>query len=470
LPDFHFDVSAVKKGKNTVMRRLERFHVAPGTYQVSKSKALILRASLGTCVGLALFDQENRVGGLLHLLLDKPPLHGSSLQAGKYATTGLPLFWEALLAAGASPKNLKAWIAGGALVGPLAKYDLELDIGGRTTDRVVDFLTKKSIDVVQSETGGFFTCVLQLNIQTGECTIEPSGFERFTAKECSHISTAEEIERSIENLQPIPQVALKILRLINEDDYDIALLTSEIRKDQTLSAQTIKLCNSVFLGSKNKIASLDHALAYLGQKILVQFVISAAIATFFSQAGMGYSLCKGGLYHHAAGTALIAEKIAEETGKAPPALAYTAGLLHDIGKVVLDQYIQTALPLFYRQLNQEGKNSTDAERAIFGIDHREAGTTLALRWWFPESLTETIRCHHSPETAVQSKDLVHIIYLADLLMSRFHVGLEVERLDTDDLANRLETLGLSRNSFPDIVAMIPLQALASVPQMTMLNE
>jgi putative nucleotidyltransferase with HDIG domain len=263
---------------------------------------------------------------------------------------------------------------------------------------------------------------------------------------------------------------LKILRLINQDDYDIALLTSEIRKDQTLSAQTIKLCNSVFLGSQNKIASLDHALAYLGQKILVQFVISAAIATFFSQAGMGYSLCRGGLYHHAVGTALIAEKIAGETGKTLPALAYTAGLLHDIGKVVLDQYIQTALPLFYRQLNVEGKNSVDAERAIFGIDHREAGTTLARRWSFPEPLTETIRCHHTPETAVQSKDLVHIIYLADLLMSRFHVGLEVERLDTDALAERLKTLGLSIGSFPDIVAMIPLQALASVPPMTVMNE
>ncbi len=169
------------------MRKLERFHVAPGTYQVSRSKPLLLSASLGTCVGLALFDQKNRVGGLLHLLLEKPPLHGGSLQAEKYATTGLPLFFEAMLAAGASPKNLKAWIAGGALVGPLAKYDLEFDIGGRTTDQVVDFLTKKSIDVVQSETGGFFTCVLQLNMQTWECTIEPSGFERFTAKECSRI-------------------------------------------------------------------------------------------------------------------------------------------------------------------------------------------------------------------------------------------------------------------------------------------
>lgn len=452
------------------MRKLERFHIAPGTYQVSKAKPQILRASLGTCVGLALFDQENDVGGMLHLLLEKPRLHGGNFQAEKYATTGLPLFFEALLAAGASPKNLKAWIAGGALVGPLAEYDLQLDIGGRTTERVVKFLTNKKIEVVQSETGGFFTCALQLNMQTWECTIEPLGFEKCSATECSRTATAEEIEQSIQNLQPIPQVALKILRLITEDDYDIALLTSEIRKDQTLSAQTIKLCNSVFLGAQNKIASLDHALTYLGQKMLLQFVVRAAIATFFHQAGMGYSLCRGGLYHHAVGTALIAEKIAGETGKAPPGLAYTAGLLHDIGKVVLDQYIQAVLPLFYRQLNTEEKNSAEVERTIFGIDHREAGTILARQWSFPKPLTETIRCHHSPETADRYGDLVHIIYLADLLMSRFNAGLEVERLITDALTESLATLGLPVSSFPDIVELIPLQALASVPQITMMDE
>ncbi len=102
------------------MRNLERYHVAPGTYYVSTSKPLILKASLGTCVGLALYDQENRIGGLLHLLLDKPPLHAGNFQPEKYATTGLPLFFDALLSAGASAKNLKAWIAGGTLAGGVA--------------------------------------------------------------------------------------------------------------------------------------------------------------------------------------------------------------------------------------------------------------------------------------------------------------------------------------------------------------
>lgn len=452
------------------MHGLERHQVAAGNFYVSKSAPLILKAFLGTCVGVALFDPENEIGGLIHLLLDAPPVHAGSFQLEKYATTGLPLFFEALLDLGASSRTLIAWVAGGALVGPMEECDLELDIGGRTTERVVEFLASKHISIEKSETGGFFTCVLNLNMRTWACTIEPIGFERALPEERIQISTPDNINRSIQKLLPIPQVALKILRLINEDNYDIATLSAEMRHDQILSARTLKLCNSALFKKRKTIETMDHALVYLGQKMLVKFIISAAINAFFNQAGMGYSLCKGGIYHHAVGTAIIAEKIAEVTGKADTALAYTGGLLHDIGKVVLDQFIQEAFPLFYRQLFEEGKNSSESERSILGIDHKDAGSILAKQWSFPESLTEIIQHHHRPEDALHYKDLVHIIYLADLLMSRFHVDLEFERLNTDMLAQRLERLDFSIASFSDIIDMIPANALESSPGMVSMVE
>ena len=449
---------------------LKQYQVFSGNYYVGKSKPLILQAPLGTCVGVALYDQKNGIGGLIHLMLDKPPIFEGDFPPEKYATTGLPIFYKALLNAGALPENLNAWVAGGALVGPLEVYDLDFDIGGRTTERVVDFLANKRINIKYSETGGFFTCNLNLNMQTWECTIEPAGYVKLIASERTHIPTADEINRSIQNLQPIPQVALKMLRLINEDNYDIDKLTAEIRKDQVISARTIKLCNSVYYGSRNKIESVDHALVFLGQRLLIKFVISASISTFFSQVGLGYSLCKGGLYHHAVGTAVIAEKLAQVTGKVNPTLAYTAGLLHDIGKVVLDQFIQAAFPLFYRRVYEEEKNFLEVEKTLFGIDHNHAGNTLAKQWSLPESLRETIRHHHKPEDAAKNKDLVHIVYLADLLMSRFHPGLEVERINTDGLSGRLAVLGFSIKNFSDIVDMIPIKVLESSPEMALMSN
>jgi putative nucleotidyltransferase with HDIG domain len=428
---------------------------------------VVLEAYLGTCVGAALYDSVAGVGGLVHILLPEPLKIEGSFQPEKYASTGFPLFLEALAKAGASAENMKACIAGGALVGPLDNSDLELDIGGRTAERVMQIIAAEGIRVDKMETGGFFTCSLTLNLNTWECRIEPAGFDRLSASADIKIPEPNEISQSAKDLKPIPQIALKVLRIINEGLYDIRNLTEEIRKDQVISARTLQLCNSVMFARRRKIESLDHALVLLGQDLLLKFVISASLNNFFGQAGMGYSLCKGGMYHHAVGTAVIAEKLAEITRKVDPSLAYTAGLLHDIGKVVLDQYVNSGFPLFYRQLNDEGKNFSEVEKQVLGIDHTEAGARLAINWSFPESLVETIRHHHNPEDARQHNGLVHIVYLADLLMSRFHTGLELERLNTDALATRLETIGLSISGFPELVDLIPLSVLESSPDFTL---
>ncbi len=451
------------------MQNRQHYHVASGSYYVSRLKPLVLEAYLGTCVGVALCDEKTGVGGLIHLLLPEPVSLAGSFQPEKYATTGFPLFLRALYDQGASKKHLKAFIAGGALVGPLFSSDLKLDIGGRTVERVMSFLKEEDILIEQSETGGFFTCSLSLDLTTWQCDIKPSGFEKETGVDATQtqVPSIREIEQSMEAIQPIPQVALKILRLIDEDEYDIKTLAEEIRKDQVISAKTLKLCNSVIFAGSNKIESLDHALVYIGLQMLVKLVISASVDNFFSHSGSGYSLCKGGLFHHAIGTAVIAEKLADLTGRTKPGSAYTAGLLHDIGKVVLDQYVSSAYPLFYRELNEEGNNFSATEKTILGIDHTEVGSELARRWSFPESLIDVIRHHHKPEDASRNFELVHTVYLADLLMSRFHAGLELERLDTAALAARLAVLGLSLERFPDIVDLIPLRVFESSPELAL---
>jgi putative nucleotidyltransferase with HDIG domain len=150
-----------------------------------------------------------------------------------------------------------------------------------------------------------------------------------------------------------------------------------------------------------------------------------------------------------------------------PGLAYTAGLLHDIGKVVLDQYVASSYPLFYRQLFEEETNFSEAEKTILGVDHAEVGGDLALRWALPDSLIDTIRHHHKPENAVRNLELTHIVYLADLLMSRFHTGLELERLSTETLSSRLRTIGFSIEKFSDIVDLIPVGVFQSEPELAL---
>jgi putative nucleotidyltransferase with HDIG domain len=273
-----------------------------------------------------------------------------------------------------------------------------------------------------------------------------------------------EIERAAERLHPVPQAALKIMRLIDEEEYDIRSLASELRRDQVLSARALQLANSVMFAAPHRIESIDHALMYLGVNLLMKFVIAAAVEAFFAQSASGYSLCKGGLYHHAVGAAVIAEKLARRTGAAKPGLAYAAGLLHDIGKVVLDQFVGAAYPLFYRRLIEEKTSDfTRIEQALFGTTHAAVGFRLAERWSFPEALAEAIGCHHEPERGGRYRELAGLVFLANLIMSQFHAGLEIERQDTRSLAPRLAAIGLAASQLSQIVDMIPMDVFEGSP-------
>ena len=247
--------------------------------------------------------------------------------------------------------------------------------------------------------------------------------------------------------------------MIRDDTQHMKDVAREIRRDQVISAKVIRLCNSAYFGVKMPIDSIDRALVILGEKRLLQLVVSASMEEFFPDTEHGYSLCKGGLYNHAIGTAMICEKLARLTERVSPDIAYTAGLLHDIGKVVLDQYMAPAYPLFYRRTQLDGDNLISVEKEVLGITHPEAGYKLAQRWSLPQSLIDTILFHHQPEKATANPDLTHLVYLADLVMSRFILGQELERVNTDDLVSRLRKVGLKPEQFPIVIDSIPQELL-----------
>ena len=437
------------------MGSLKKYHVSSGSFETGDSQPRLLQAFLGTCVGVAVFDKTAGVGGLIHLLLPEPVSSSSMDRPEKYATTGMPLFLEQLFNLGATRKNMTAIMAGGALVGPLTPQDMALDIGGRTAENVYISLHNQAIPVERAETGGFFTCCIELDMQRWQCEIQPAGFDLAAPRAHESLPTTADLQQAIESIRPIPQVALKVLRIIEDGSYDIAKVAEEVKKDQVISARTIQLCNSAIFTKRHEVVSLDHALVFLGQELFIKLVISAAVQSYYNQGGDGYSLCKGGLYHHAIGTAMVAEKIAATTGKAVPGIAYTAGLLHDIGKVVLDQYITGAYPMFYREFQDRQSEMIDAETRILGLDHTRVGELLARKWSLPAPLKDAIRFHHHPAETRNEDALTTIVYLADLLMSRFHTGLELERMGTGGLTDHLARVGLTAEQFGQLVDLIP---------------
>ncbi len=437
--------------------RYPAYPVPAGVYKVSESRNEILNAYLGTCVGLTLCDKKAKVGGLIHMLLPEPNGSDHLGKPGNYALTGLPLFIKEMCSRGSGISDLEATIAGGALVGNLSDADMDLDIGGRTVEITEKILRNAGISVIKRETGGYFSCRLSLNLGTMQSDIYPIYDPSDTMDTEIEKPDLNQLRDAISKVHSIPQIVFKIMRMIRENKCSLQDIADEVKQDQVISAKLLRLCNSAFFNRRIKSESIDRVLVLLGEKQLLQVVMSAAFEDFFSGSRKGYSQCKGGLYNHALGTALISEKLARITESAPADTAYTAGLLHDIGKVVLDQYMGRAYPFFYRKTQIDNENLFRAEKETFGITHDDIGALLAEQWSLHDSLIDSIKNHHNPDNAESDNVLVSIVYLADLLMSRFLVGQELDRLNTDHLKKSLQTLGIDTGKFSNVIETIPDQ-------------
>ena len=432
-------------------------HIPSGSLKVSPKANILFQAHLGTCVGVALYDKRAKVGGMIHILLPETPTKTPPEYPEKYASTGIPILLDALYELGASRETLTAAIAGGALTGPLSHLDINLDIGGRSTEIALNILKKEGIPIEKSETGGFFTCTLELNLSNGAASIKPAWNQNEKNNPSYSVPSIKEIEQTLEALTPIPQTALKILRITRRDNYSIESIVKELRKDQVLAARTLQMCNSAMFAGKIRIETIKDALLMLGESTLINSVITTAIQNYFSQSDTsGYSLCRGGMFFHSLGCAVTAEIIARMTGKVAPRTAYTAGLLHDIGKVVLDQYIAPLCPLFFRRLHHHQADFMKLEKKILGITHCDAGKILAEKWQFSSALTEVIRHHHEPEKCRKHQQLVSLVHIADLIMSRFNTFYEIDKIASNHLIEILNNLELSFADLPKIIDAIPL--------------
>jgi len=435
---------------------MEQIETVPsGSYAIKKREAYILRAFLGSCVGVALIDKENRIAGLYHILLPEPPSKGAVQEPEKYASTGMSLFLEDILHHGAKKENLEAFIAGGALVGQVSLTDLRLDIGGNSAEVAANFLAMEKIPVKKMETGGYLSSQISLNTATMECTIEAviTMHPNFHQEEAS--SQEHNIEEAIQQIKPIPQIALKVIRMINSQKVSMETIAEQIRQDQVLTAKVLQLSNSAYFNTGKKIDSIDRALIYLGEKRILLLTMSVFTELFYQQVKTGYSLSKGGLYRHALGVAHIAEKIAFELNEVASDIAYTAGLLHDIGKVVLDQYMAADFPLFYKKMIEGPyRPFNEIEKEVFGMDHNEIGGLLADRWDLPETVKEVVAFHHIPEKATQNPKLTHIIYLSDWLLHRFQSNMTLGTISGDHLVQRLDALGITSSELLQLIDKI----------------
>lgn len=302
---------------------------------------------------------------------------------------------------------------------------------------------------------------MSLTLHTSDCKIKIEHISRYLKSPASEkipykIPSEKDIEAAIERTKPIPQIALKIARIIKKGDYDMNDIITELNSDQVLSAKLISYCNSAFFGLRIKIDSTQKAISLLGETFLLEAIITTAVNSFFEQEQLGgYALVKGGLFKHSICVAHVGRLISKTIKLENEHTAYTAGLLHDIGKIVLDNFVTKAHHIFYGSLKEPIKDMIQLEQKAFQCDHQIVGHELAQRWKLPENIGEAIRYHHTPRKAKKAKTLTHIVSIANVLASFFMAGLEIQKIDTDSFYDSLKYLGLKEKEIPLIIDQIP---------------
>lgn len=227
------------------------------------------------------------------------------------------------------------------------------------------------------------------------------------------------LERGLrENLGSLSVVVTEVLSILEQRDVDLASLEQRIAKDQGLAARILRIANSPFYGMSRQIASLREATVVLGVHTIRNVVTTAGVIALFSgESESGFDRLK--FWQHAIGTGVAAKVIAGHCGLEPE-IAFTSGLLHDVGKLVMD----TVMPREFRRALQLARERgcliVDAEREVLGFDHAYAGGLAADRWRLPAAVTDAIRCHHDP--ADTADVLAGVVHFGDILCRCLDIG------------------------------------------------
>ncbi|HAT33145.1 MAG TPA: histidine kinase [Janthinobacterium sp.] len=270
----------------------------------------------------------------------------------------------------------------------------------------------------------------------------------------STLLTYDDVVANLTDLPSLPAVVMELLNSIDQEDVDISVLAKKVSHDQALTAKTLRLANSSLYGLQVKVTTIQQAITYLGFQTTRNLITAAAVTGCFPE-----GQCEGfddkAFWHHSIATAACAKVLARQI-RFNQDYAFTGGLLHDIGRLVL----VTSFPQhFARVISYRVAHDCSmlvAERAVLGIDHVEAGLALAEHWNFSDTMRLAIAGHHDPE-APGAGFLASIVHVADAVV----YALDLAQVG-DDLVPQLSTvawaaLGLDEDAYQHLFRETELQ-------------
>lgn len=270
------------------------------------------------------------------------------------------------------------------------------------------------------------------------------------------MEATQDILRAVKTVRPLPDVAHRVLDIVQTTDFAIDQLVAVVRTDPTLVARVLRLCNSARTGLETPITSIGDAITYLGSRNLVQLVLVTCSAGMFAGTPGSLYADPTALWRHSIGCAFASQAIAMRTGEAAATTAFTIGILHDVGRIALgrvadeERLVQTVLA----SADLANADHVALERRAFGFDHATVAGFVADHWRLPRTLAEALRDHHDHEGVASENPLPAVLHVADHLVLQAGIGNAFPRVPLSVSPAAMSRLGLRARDLEALAATL----------------
>jgi putative nucleotidyltransferase with HDIG domain len=231
-----------------------------------------------------------------------------------------------------------------------------------------------------------------------------------------------EIVSNIDSLAPFRETSYHLVELVTDDSRAISEIADVIKSDANLVANVLRMANSAYYGLRQEVDSIDHAVAMMGSQHVLEIALLSMAAPIFQGNQDGYALKKGELWRHSIVSATFSRKIAVKNGMSNADLVFTAALIKDVGKVILNRYMDQAAKAIDLLVYEHHIPFIKAEKKVLGIDHAHLSALAFEKWNLPEKLVSIVRNHHVQEAPAVAPRETCTIFLGDTITSMLGIG------------------------------------------------
>lgn len=273
------------------------------------------------------------------------------------------------------------------------------------------------------------------------------------AKKKTNTEYSELLEK-LQDIPTLPIIAMKVNDLINDPNSSGTEIANVMKQDQVLTAKVLRLVNSSYYAIPGGVVDVQRALAFLGFNTVAQLVLSLSVFSVFnSPETEDFPMLE--FWKHALGTAMVSESLAKRLKFDRPEEAFTCGLLHDVGKLVLHQIDPDRMAKIVRETRKSGRSFVEIEREWDLPGHSFMGEIIATKWGLPQVIRLAIRYHHfdvSPMGSILSsaKPVIHVVRLANQLCVKNTVGHSGDCSKGEISPDMLKNLGLKESDLKSI--------------------